>query len=336
MVPAVPKGNAFAAPTVDRLSVRVVVDSAYDRFMPKAEHPVVGIEHVRHIPGRQMSTLAGEWGLSLHLESSAGGRTVEYLLDFGYTPEILNRNFDLLGIQPNKLNGLILSHAHRDHYGGLDGFIGHYRSHMADDMELIIGGDGVFRERFIKDQDGEMISWGAPDEIMLRAQKVLPVCCETPHVLHDHGPFTSGYIDRTTFETVTGGSMVNDDHFTAEERTGKLVLDEHPEEHATCYVIQGRGLVVISSCGHTGIINTIKTSMAVANVDKLHAVIGGFHLGAAPQDYVEHTVDEMERLQPDVVVPMHCSGAKFIDAMRRRMPDQLATSNLGSRFSFGA
>jgi len=330
----VTESQPFAAPVVDRLSVRVVVDSAFDLFMPKATHPVVNIEHVKHIPGRQMSTLAGEWGLSLHLESAAEGATAQYLLDFGFTPEILNRNFDLLDIDPGGLNGLILSHAHRDHYGGLDGFVGHYRSHMADDLALYIGGEGVFRQRWIKDADSKMVSWGAPDRVSLTAQKVMPVCCETPHPLE--GPFTSGYIERTTFEQVTGGSMVADDHFTEDERSGKLVLDEHPEEHATCYIVQGRGLVVISSCGHTGIINTVKTALAVANVDKLHAVIGGFHLGAAPPDYVEHTVDEMEKLAPDVVVPMHCSGARFIDAMRRRMPDRLVTSNLGSRFTFGA
>lgn len=334
MVPATAKNPIFEAPTVDRLAVRVVVDSAYDRFMPAATHPAVGIEHVKHIPGRQMSTLAGEWGLSLHLQSTVGGATAQYLLDFGYTPEILNRNFDLLDIEAARLDGLILSHAHRDHYGGLDGFIGHHRVHMPDDVPLYIGGEGVFRERWIRGGDKQMISWGAPDRISLTAQNVMPVCCEAPHALS--GPFTSGYIERTSFETVTGGSMVADDHFTQDERNGKLVLDEHPEEHATCYVVQGRGLVVISSCGHTGIINTIRTAMAVANVDRLYAVIGGFHLGVAPADYVEHTVDELEALLPDVVVPMHCSGTSFIEAMRRRMPDRLVTSNLGSRFTFGA
>jgi 7,8-dihydropterin-6-yl-methyl-4-(beta-D-ribofuranosyl)aminobenzene 5'-phosphate synthase len=95
-------------------------------------------------------------------------------------------------------------------------------------------------------------------------------------------------------------------------------------------------LVVISSCGHSGLINTIKTAMAVSNVGKLHAVLGGFHLGPAPQDYVDHTVAELKSLDPDVVVPMHCSGAKFINAMRAAMPDRLVASNIGSRFTFAA
>ena len=75
--------------------------------------------------------------------------------------------------------------------------------------------------------------------------------------------------------------------------------------------------------------------MAVSGLGKLHAVLGGFHLGPAPQDYVDHTVTELERLDPDVVIPMHCSGTKFLGAMHRQMPDHLVAANIGSRFTFG-
>lgn len=334
------KQTPFEAPVVDELSVRVVVDSHYDRFLPKAEHPVVKIEHISQVPGRQMTTLAGEWGLSLHLESKKAGASARYLLDFGYTPEILNRNFDLLGLETGKLSGLILSHGHRDHYGGLQGFVSQHRNHMTDDMSLYVGAEDAFREKWIKghlpgheDRPPEPISWGALDRTALTAQLIAPVCCGHPHVLD--GPFTSGYIERNSFETITGGTMVPDDHFTEDERSGKLVKDIHPEEHATCYIVKGRGLVVISSCGHTGIVNSVKTAMAVSGVDKLHAVIGGFHLGTAPDEYITHTIDELEALNPDVVVPMHCTGSRFIQAFRERIPEKIVYSNLGSRFTFG-
>ena len=326
--------SPFITPIVDQVSIRVVVDSAYERFLPAATHPFVNIEHVGKISGRQMTTLACEWGLSLHLQSVTNGESAQHLLDFGYTPEILNRNFDLLDIDPARLNGLILSHAHRDHYGGVEGFIGTYRHRMQDNMPFIIGGEGVFRERWTKGVGDEWVSWGALDRTALTAHKVEPIASETPQALD--GAFTTGYIDRNSFEQITGGSMVaSEDHFTEEERRGKLIKDDHPEEHATCYIVKGRGLVVISSCGHTGIINTIRTAMSVTNVERLHAVIGGFHLGTMKHDYIEHTVDEFEKLKPDVVIPMHCSGAPFIEAMRQRMPNQLVTTNVGSRFTFG-
>src|SRR5258708_21440463 len=107
----------FKAPTVTALSVRVVVDSFFDQFMPKATHPHVAIEHVSRIRGRETTTLAGEWGLSLHLDSKGVGVGGQYLLDFGYTPEILLRNFDLLGIVPERLHRLLPSPPHRHHYG---------------------------------------------------------------------------------------------------------------------------------------------------------------------------------------------------------------------------
>jgi len=285
-----------------------------------------------------MSTLACEWGLSLHLASEKAGSKAQHILDFGYTPEIINRNFDLLDIEPEKIDGLILSHAHRDHFGGLSGFVMHHRSKMPSDLALYVGGEEAFREKWVGDQEAP-ISWGAVDRMMLRAHQVAPTCCREPH--HLKHAFTTGYIERNSFETVSGGSMVLDQdepysHFTEAELSGRLVKDLHPDEHATCYIVQGKGLVVITSCGHVGLINTTKAAMAVSGVSKLHAVIGGFHLGPAKLDYIEHTIDELENLDPDVVLPMHCSGTNFINAMQRRMPDKLVTSNVGSLFTFSA
>ncbi|MEK9677219.1 MAG: MBL fold metallo-hydrolase [Rhodospirillaceae bacterium] len=325
----------FAAPAVDQLSIRVLVDSFYERFMPKGEHPEVKIEHAGRLPGKQMTSLACEWGLSLHLASRKDGVDAEYLLDFGYTPEIISRNFDILDIDPKRIHGLILSHGHRDHFGGLDGFVKNFRSRMRDDINLYVGGETVFREKWMGSKGSEPLAWGAIDRSSLTALNVPQVCCQTPHELE--GPFTSGFIERTSFETVSGGTLVleDEDHFNADERSGKLVLDEHEDEHATCYIVQGKGLVVISSCGHAGIVNTVKTAMVVSNADKLHAVVGGFHLGLAPNEYIDHTIDELEAMDPDVILPMHCTGVNFIGKVRDRMPDKLVTSNVGSRFTFG-
>ncbi len=328
----------FKPPVVDRLSVRLVVDSYHDIFMPKAEHPHVRIEHVARMPGRQQETFACEWGLSLHLESQAAGQRGQYLLDFGFTPEVLNRNFDLLGIEPGKLDGLILSHAHRDHYGGMVGFVGQYRDRMRDDLALYTGaGELAYREKWSGGRDGsEPVTMGALDGGALAAARVETMCCGHAHALA--GPFTSGTIARQSFERVLPNTFIEPtpaDHFTEAERRGRLVPDKHPDEHATCYVVQGRGLVVISSCGHAGLINTIQTAKAVSGIEKVHAVIGGFHLGAAPPDYIEHTVAELKALAPDVVVPMHCTGRPFIDAAERAMPDQVVRSSTGSCFTFG-
>ena len=322
----------FQAPVVDELAIRVVVDSRYERFLPKSSHPQVRIEHIGRIPGRPDMTFAAEWGLSLHLASVKDGAKAQYVLDFGYTPEIINRNFDLLDIDPTRINGLILSHGHRDHFGGLDGFVQQHRREMRADLALYVGGETIFRPKWIK-EGGETVLWGAVDRDALQAKKVTTICCQG--AMRAAGAFTSGYIERTSFEQVTGGSWVEDDHYSEAERKGQLVRDQHPDEHATCYIVKGRGLVVISSCGHAGIINTVRSAMAAANVDKVHAVVGGFHLGTSPKEYLQHTLQELERINPDVIVPMHCTGEAFIAMLRERLPEKVVYSNVGSRFIFG-
>src|ERR1700746_963756 len=99
-------------------------------------------------------------------------RRGQYLLDFGYTREILIRNFTLLGIEPERLNGLILSHGHRDHYGGLPGFVVHYRDSLREDLRLFSGGEGTFREKWARSRDEEPLSWGALDRAALEAARV--------------------------------------------------------------------------------------------------------------------------------------------------------------------
>ena len=102
------------------------------------------------------------------------------------------------------------------------------------------------------------VSWGVLDREALESAAVGTVCCDAPHALT--GAFTTGYIPRQSFEHVLENTLVASeteansppDHFTEAERLGRLVPDQHPDKHATCYVIRGRGLVVISSRGHVG------------------------------------------------------------------------------------
>jgi 7,8-dihydropterin-6-yl-methyl-4-(beta-D-ribofuranosyl)aminobenzene 5'-phosphate synthase len=337
--------EAIAPPVIDRLRVRVVMDTGHDLFISGDPHPMVGIERVRVLVNPTHMTLGGEWGLSLHLESTRASEARRYMLDFGYTPEVLTRNFELLDIDPALIDGLILSHGHLDHYGGLVGFLGKYRERMRPELKLFAGGETNFCYSYVKAPGTDQpVPFSVLDRRALAAAKVETVLCETPHVVAD--AFTSGHIGRTSFERVLPNTLVEAgahdgagcraDHFTEAERQGRIVADQHWDEHATCFVVRDRGLVVITSCGHAGLINTLETAMRVSGIKKLHAVIGGFHLAPAPKDYVAQAVGELKTFDPDVVIPMHCSGANFIEAMRRDMPDKLVLSTGGSRFTFGA
>jgi len=151
-------------------------------------------------------------------------------------------------------------------------------------------------------------------------------------------------IERKSFERVLPNTLVvygvkdglGCDIPAAVERTqGKPVPDEHLNEHATCFHLKDRGLIVISSCGHTGIVNSTRQAMKVSGVDKVHAILGGFHLFPADEAYLKQTVAELKALNPDVLIPMHCSGPGLVTALRSLMPEQLVPSTNGSEFTFG-
>ena len=99
--------------------------------------------------------------------------------------------------------------------------------------------------------------------------------------------------------------------------------------------MKDKGPVVISSCGHVGIVNSMRQAMEVSGVEKIHAIMGGFHLGPAPADYLTQVVSEIGKLNPDVLIPMHCSGLNFTQEAQRQMPGKVLTTTTGTRISFG-
>ena len=119
------------APLVDKLVIRVVVDGAHDIFIPEQKVPDIAVAQARMQGGEKFRrTLQSEWGLSLHLTSQKAAESRRYLLDFAYTPDVLNNNLELLEIDLPAVDGMILSHGHLDHWGGLPGFLEKHRAAM--------------------------------------------------------------------------------------------------------------------------------------------------------------------------------------------------------------
>ena len=332
-------------PTIDNVTVKVLIDSTYDTTRPGTSK-WVKIKRTPFVSQTDFrKTLHNEWGLSLSLESRIGQDTRNLMLDYGYTLPALLNNMEIIGVDAAKVQGLILSHGHFDHYGPLIGFLQKYRDKLPADLALYVGGEDNFCARkAARGAPGQFSDAGVLDRRELEALRVKVVSCEQPTVILGHA-FTTGAIARRSFERVLPTALIEygvkngvgcNIPALNTKTEGKPVADEHYNEHATCFNVKDRGLVVITSCGHAGVVNSVRQAMQVSGISKVHAVMGGMHLFPADEEYLRRSVAELKTLNPDVVIPMHCSGPGFVIAMREQMPDRLITSTTGTEYLFGA
>ena len=338
-------------PVVDRVVIREITDNQHNIFLKPLERPGLSVQRTGFPAAAQGKTLESEWGLALHIETARGSEERRYLLDFGFTPEVYANNFEIMKIDPARVDALILSHGHFDHYGGLIGFLEARRTEMRQDLRLYTGGEDVFCHRLSRQPDDSFGDFKpALDRRKLKSLNVEPVLSEDPIVIAGHA-FTTGAVPRMSIEHVLPQTWVQigikdglgcdanaymNHHFTPEELAGKPQPDQHWHEHATCFRLGDRGLVVITSCGHGGIINTLRRAQQISGVEKIYALVGGFHLAPAPDDYLRQIMAELKKFNLEHIMPMHCSGQNFVDLAQKEMPEKLVLCGTGSSFTFTA
>lgn len=337
---------AGAVPEVDRLVVTVVTDSYHHAFEPTR---TIGDMQVRRFAfalskAPPSKALQNEWGLALHLETQRGADTRRTLVDFGYTAGTLLNNLALLNIDAGDIDALVLSHGHYDHFGGLVGFLEANGSRLRDGLPFYLGGEECFctREAGVGDAAG---NFGALDRRAIANARLDVRFAERPTIVADHA-FTTGWVPAESFEKVLAptrmtigqqdGVGCDPTKMPAGKREVAKIPDDFQHEQATCVHVRGKGLVVVTSCGHRGVVNSVRTAMKVSGIDKVHAVLGGFHLAPHSPDYLSETVASLKALSPDFVIPMHCSGENFIAVAQRELGPKAVRSSTGTRFVFGA
>lgn len=327
----------LTVPIVDRLELTVLVDSTTAVFGTPIDTPLIKVTPPP-ITRDYHQAFAGQWGYSLLARSSIGAAGRTTLVDFGYTPEALLNNMALLDVDPGTVDAMVLSHGHYDHFGGLDGLLATGRIRRG--TPLFVGGEEAFCAR-VRGTKPDGPPFGAIDRPSLVRAGVVPVISGEARIVAGQG-FTTGRIPFVSPEqprvptAMLPGQGCDRALLDPTKRDAGFLIDDAVHELGTAYDVVSRGLVVIGSCSHRGIINTVRQAQAVSGIDKVHAIVGGFHL-VPPQTVAQarETVALMQAIDPDIVIPGHCSGETFVAAAQEAMPGKVIRSIVGARYLFG-
>jgi 7,8-dihydropterin-6-yl-methyl-4-(beta-D-ribofuranosyl)aminobenzene 5'-phosphate synthase len=309
-------------PPIDRIAITTVVDNSIDALRPDEKaarrHTV---ERAARIP-----QLRAEHGLAHHVEVTRGGETRRIAFDFGLTADSMTHNWDALGLDAAAVDTIALSHGHVDHYGGLVGFLEAHRRRMRRDL-VAYGGSDHFVHRWTE-RNGRRADLGTLSRRTLEAYDLDVRVVVEPAVI-DEGVMLSGEMTAPMpFEAIPPSLRVERDD-------GELVQDTFIGEQTLIAHVRDRGLVVVTSCSHRGIVGICRWAARVAGVGKIHAVIGGFHLSGLGEERITRVVDAFRGLELDYVVPQHCTGFEAMAALYRHLGTQLVVSSVGSTFTFG-
>jgi 7,8-dihydropterin-6-yl-methyl-4-(beta-D-ribofuranosyl)aminobenzene 5'-phosphate synthase len=313
-------------PEVEQLVITVITDNYYDCLRPNDK---VAKRHFI-IPG---TSIHSEHGLAYHIETVVKSRPHAFLFDFGLDFHGVGKNMDLLNIDMKKVEALGLSHGHFDHWGSLIAILKSYRADIRQGLPLYVG-EEAFCRRFANLPAGAfevngMIDLGQlrRDEIdSLDVAKIVEIKEPTMIV---PGAYLTGNIERVT-EYEKGSPML------LIKREGEIQRDHFAGEQSLVFDLKGKGLVLVSSCAHAGIVNTIKHAQKMTGAEKVHAVIGGFHLSGARPEVIQRTIADIKAISPEYIAPMHCTGFEAVAAFQQEMPGQVIINTAGTRYVFTA
>lgn len=326
--------EAIALEPVDTLTVTTLVDNVTDSLLADqgpAKRPALG--DAPRVPARLLAggdaddALRAEHGFSVLVTIAKGARRTRVLFDAGRTPDGLVENMRRLGLSPRDIDVIVLSHGHWDHTTGMDGLVGELGR---ANVPVLIHPEFWTRRR-LAFPGRDPVELPSTSRSALRGAGFEIVEQRQPSFLLDGSLLVTGEVDRTTqFER---GFPGHEAYRRGAWRPDPLILDDQ----ALVASVRGRGLVVLTGCGHSGVVNILRYARRLTGEGRIHAVLGGFHLsGPAFEPIIGPTCDALAELAPDVLVPAHCTGWRATHALAARFPEAFIQNSVGTRFEFSA
>jgi 7,8-dihydropterin-6-yl-methyl-4-(beta-D-ribofuranosyl)aminobenzene 5'-phosphate synthase len=280
------------------------------------------------LPGKPRKSILSEHGFSAIVRTMARDRARTMLFDFGYSEIGAPYNAGALDVDMGQVEAIALSHGHSDHMGGFRALV---QMIGKPGIEFVVH-PGAFRpNRYTKIDGGKSKSPNPPfTKAMTEEAQVSVVAAKEPRPMLGGDVLFLGEVPRrTAFETGMPNAFY--------EEGGVEKEDPIADDTSLVMHLRGKGLIVLSGCAHAGIINTVARAREATGIERIHAIMGGFHINYSPTDpVVVKTLEELKKIAPRYIVPTHCTGRKSIQLIEEAMPDAFVLNMSGTRLTFMA
>jgi 7,8-dihydropterin-6-yl-methyl-4-(beta-D-ribofuranosyl)aminobenzene 5'-phosphate synthase len=319
---------------VDEVVITTLVDNVYDALLTGDERTTrapfsVGMARAAQFEsGSTTVGLMAEHGFSALVSVRRGTTTTTLLFDTGLSPDAMVTNASRLGTDLSQVQAVVLSHGHFDHAGGLAGLAGRQGTRS---LPMVIHPLIWTRRRLA-------IPGREPEEMPTLSRRALEsegfalIERRQPSLLADGCVLITGEVDRTTdFEH---GMPPSHQAWTGSQWDPDLLV---ADDQALVVNVRGRGLMVLTGCGHAGAINIVRYAQRLTAVPTLHALLGGLHLsGPAFEPVISPTISALTEMAPALVVPGHCTGWRAQHGLAAALPDAWVAGSSGSSFRLTA
>jgi 7,8-dihydropterin-6-yl-methyl-4-(beta-D-ribofuranosyl)aminobenzene 5'-phosphate synthase len=321
---------------IDSLEVTVLVDNVVDPLstLPKGvvnEHAVLRTKGMKTLSGHVRC--CANHGLSLVITARIGSDIRILLFDGGPEAYTISRNGDRLRAPFGEVGGIVLSHGHWDHAGGLPEAVRLIVSMNGGRPVPFHVNPGMFFTRGMKwGGDAVVPAESVMDPVLLERRGATVVNSPEARALMEQTFYLSGEIPRVTPYERGLPPHVKLSQDGRSWEPDPLILDER-------YVavhVKGKGVVVFTACSHAGVINVLKDARNMFGDVPLYAVMGGFHLsGAEVEAIIPDTVRDFAAFGLKRIVPCHCTGWRALHALAQvYSEDVLVPSAVGRQFLF--
>lgn len=273
------------------------------------------------------NSVLAEHGFSVLVTLFSGEKSRQALFDFGFSEHGAAFNVDALNVDLSNVESLVLSHGHIDHLGGL--------KQLAErigrkDIELVLHPAAFKHPRYIKLTEKLRVNFPPFTRNFVKEMGIIPVEKKDPYLLLDEFLLFLGEIPRTSeFEKAMPNAYY--------EENGQEKHDRIEDDTAIVANVKGKGLVILSGCAHSGIINTVQYAREITGIDKVFVVMGGFHLtGPDYVSIIKPTTDALKNIGPRYVVPTHCTGRRATMYIENEMGAEFLLNMVGTKLTFSA